>query len=180
MNKLICYLFLLFMMLELVACETTSDKNNITRKDTLDIDFPFEIDPKEVFELSKFKSKLQEVIVPFDPVYKQKKRYEGVEFKKVLAHYFDLESIKSQNIMIIFECNDHYIISMPLQKIFTHHAYLVWRDLDAPKGKRWITIKKGEETKEAAPYYLVWTDAPKTDFSFVWPYGLLNIKLIKR
>lgn len=171
-------------LLLLVACEQTPHKqtqDKLSQRAKKEVThFPLVIDPAEVFTLEKFSNQLQIIESKNDPVYHQQtKRYEGIDFRQVLAHYLNLEALHPEDITLIFECNDDYKIAMPLKKALSHHAYLAFRDVDAPKGEKWIPIEKDGKVKSPAPYFLVWTDAPEEDYSFVRPYGLLKIILRK-
>ncbi|MBC7890647.1 MAG: c-type cytochrome [Sphingobacteriaceae bacterium] len=112
-----------------------------------------------------------------DPVYHRQKTYAAVPLEMVLRKIPGYDRTNPANTQVIFECEDGYNPSMPLAKVLSRKAYLAIRDVDAPAGQDWITIKKAGQTKTAAPFYVVYTDVPPDDATFKWPYNLARIRL---
>ena len=112
-----------------------------------------------------------------DPVYHAQKRYEGYPLADVLAQIPELESLRAEGAVAIFEAADGYKAVMSLDNALTPGGMIATRDLDAPPGSNWHEFKQGKETITPAPYYLVWPTQSHDDWTFVWPYQLIRITI---
>lgn len=118
------------------------------------------------------------VQVPHDPVFAKPKSFVGIPLQTILAKFSASEKLDVSQTQVIFECEDGYSPSMPLEKLTYKHAYLATRDLDAPQGQDWLTLTKdGHETK-IAPFYVVYSDVAASDKAYKWPYNLVRIRLV--
>ena len=140
------------------------------------MDFPVNITLVEIQNEGLFED-LEEVSVPNDFVYKSEKKYKGIPLKKILEAKVPLHKLDQTNIRLLFICDDNYLVSMTLEKALSKSAYVVIRDLEAPKGQDWINFSKKGKSVTPAPFYMVWEDAPEGDQSYVWPYQLNTIQL---
>lgn len=120
----------------------------------------------------------EEISIPYDKMYKKPKKYLGLTLKEILADQLCLKKVDHTRTRLIFQCNDNYVVSMPLDKALSKNAYIVYKDLEAPKGKNWIDINNQGKKQTPAPYYMIWKDAPIEDNSFVWPYQLTTILVV--
>lgn len=122
----------------------------------------------------------QRVQIPYDPAYKQhNKHYQGIPLREVLDYYLDIENFPISRTRLFFQCKDGYQVSMPLTQALQYQAFLAVSDEDAPPADKWLPIPKSDGIPHSAnPYYLVWKDAPRGDMSFVWPYGLLRVRVV--
>ncbi len=121
---------------------------------------------------------LDTVTVVDDPVFHSSKTYYGLSLKTVLERFTKINQIDIKNTQIVFECEDGYNPSMELSKVLDKQSFLALQDASAPKGDEWITIKKGNETKKIAPFYVVYTDVPANEYAYKWPYNLVRIRLV--
>lgn len=112
-----------------------------------------------------------------DPVYHAEKRYEGYPLAAVLAQIPNLEKLRAEGAVAIFEAADGYKAVMSLDKALTPGGMIATRDLDAPPGSNWHEFKQGKETITPAPYYLVWPTQSHDDWTYVWPYQLIRITI---
>lgn len=117
-----------------------------------------------------------EVIVD-DPVYHEQKTYSGYPLTLVLALIPELESLRRQGAVAIFEAADGYKAVMSLDNALSPGGVIARRDTAAPPGADWLPFKQGKETITPAPFYLVWPNRPHADWTFVWPYQLIRITI---
>jgi cytochrome c2 len=116
------------------------------------------------------------VTVANDPVYHKTKKYQAVNALTLIATEIDLSKIDTKGTKIVFECMDGYKPEMPLALFLASKPYLAFRDVDA-KRTDWEPISKNGNKMDAAPFYLVYTDAPANDDHYKWPYNLIKIHL---
>jgi len=115
------------------------------------------------------------VTVKYDHFFKTAKKYKGYLLSRILDSFTKATLFDTSNAMVLFECGDGYRPVMELSKIFGNRkGYLAYRDEEQPNGKNWPDSLESK----FPPYYLVWDDVPKDDQSFMWPYGLTEIKII--
>ncbi len=136
-----------------------------------------EIDILALEKKGFFNTDTTTINVDYDPVFFRKKTYKGISLKKVLTENLDLAGVDTSNTKLFFECEDKYIVTMRLGQALHHKGYITYKDVDAPKEKRFMPAYKGDELKELDPFYVVWENTPKGDMSFVWPYNLVKIKM---
>lgn len=116
------------------------------------------------------------VTVANDPVYHKTKKYQAVNALTLLANEIDLSKIDAKSTKIVFECIDGYKPEMPLPLFLASKPYLAFKDVDA-KGTDWEPISKNGNKMDAAPFYLIYTDASAKDTRYKWPYNLIKIHL---
>jgi cytochrome c2 len=116
------------------------------------------------------------VTVVNDPVYHKTKKYKAVNALTLIANEIDLNKIDAKSTKIVFECIDGYKPEMPLTLFLASKPYLAFKDMEA-KGTDWEPISKNGKKMDAAPFYLVYTDAPVKEDRYKWPYNLIKIHL---
>jgi len=116
------------------------------------------------------------ITVVNDPVYHKTKKYSAFNALTLIANEIDLSIINSKSTKIVFECIDGYKPEMPLELFLASKPYLAFKDVDA-KGADWEPISKNGNKMDAAPFYLVYTNAPADDDHYKWPYNLIKIHL---
>lgn len=188
MNNFRFLLATLSIVLSLSACQSNQKQVSTTEThidstaethSSLEVSLPRTIDLITLAEEGIFEEG-QEVQVAYDGVYFRPKKYEGVPLKKILKTSLEVDHMDKEGILLIFDCKDRYLVSMPLEKALSRPAYVVYRDLDAPDSEDWLPYEKDGKEIFFDPFYLVWEDAPKEDKTFVWPYQLTAIRVIKR
>jgi mono/diheme cytochrome c family protein len=118
------------------------------------------------------------VQVPHDPVFAKPKSFAGIPLQTILTKFSASEKLEVSQTQVIFECEDGYSPSMPLEKLTHKHAYLATRDLDAPQGQDWLTLTKDGHATKIAPFYVVYSDVAASDKAYKWPYNLVRIRLV--
>ena len=116
--------------------------------------------------------------VAADPVFMAAKNFKAVPLRAFLEQYTSVKNMDVAQTQLIFECEDGYNPSMPLEKIYSRKAYLAVADSDAPKGQDWVNAQKDGHEKVIAPFYVVYTDVAPKEYSFKWPYNLVRMKLV--
>ena len=116
------------------------------------------------------------VTVANDPVYHKTKKYQAVNALTLIAAEIDLSKVDTKDTKIVFECIDGYKPEMPLTLFLASKPYLAFKDVDA-KETDWEPISKNGNKMDAAPFYLVYSDAPPEDDHYKWPYNLIKIHL---
>ncbi|MDJ1502820.1 c-type cytochrome [Xanthocytophaga agilis] len=156
---------------EAVSKDTSSSLTQSTSPDTLQIDL---VALKERGQLQSTET----VTIPYDPVFLKSKTFKAIPLQTILNTFSSVRHLDASQTQVIFECEDGYSPSMPLQQLIQTKVYLATQDTEAPKGVEWIPIKKnGHETK-IAPFYIVYTEADPKDNSYKWPYNLVRIRLV--
>jgi mono/diheme cytochrome c family protein len=176
------FLFSSVIFLITAACQPQQSNTSNPPTDTTAVGTLVAQDSMTIF-LSDLKAKnLFPATVPVevadDPVFHQKKKYEGILLKTILEKFSSFQKLDIQKTQIVFECEDGYNPSMPLAKVLSKKAYLCLRDQAAPAGSDWVTAVKDGQTKVVAPFYVVYTDVPASDYSFKWPYNLVRMRLV--
>lgn len=160
--------------------EQKLDKSNTNQTSTSTIDNPIEESEYHIDLLDlKKKNKLGKgtvVTVANDPVYHKIKKYQAVNALTLISSQIDLSKVDTKSTKIVFECIDGYKPEMPLTLFLASKPYLAYKDVDA-KGTDWEPITKNGNKMDAAPFYLVYTDAPAEDDQYKWPYNLIKIHL---
>ena len=120
--------------------------------------------------------KTSPISVKYDPFFKTAKEYAGFYLDSIVDPVVRSGGFDTSNTLIVFECGDGYKPVMELSKIYGKtKGYIVFRDLDKHLTKEWAD----SIYKSFVPYYLVWDDVKKDDNSFMWPYGLMGLRLIR-
>lgn len=115
--------------------------------------------------------------VNYDPNFGSPKKYMGYPIKEIIDSMVKLEHFDTTKAIIAFECVDGYRPMMDLSKTFGEvNGYIVYKDLSQPTNKDWADSIESK----FKPYYLVWDNVSKNDDSFMWPYGLIGVRLISR
>ena len=117
------------------------------------------------------------VTISKDPVYHKQKKYKAVNASILIKNEIDLTKIDPKNTKIVFECSDGYKPEMPLELFLKANPYLVFEDIDAPKGAKWEAIIKDGNKMNAEPFYIVYTSVSEKDSRYKWPYNLVKIYL---
>lgn len=114
------------------------------------------------------------VHVKYDHFFKTAKVYNGYLINTLLDSVIRVNNFDTTEGLLVFECSDGYKPVMELSKIYGNtKGYIVFKDLDNRSKENWADSIKDK----FYPYYLVWDDVEKNDDSFMWPYGLVAIKL---
>jgi cytochrome c2 len=160
--------------------EQELDKSNINQTSTSTINNPIEESEYHIDLLNiKTKIKLGKdtiVTVTNDPVYHKTKKYKAVNALTLISSQIDLSKVDTKSTKIVFECIDGYKPEMPLTLFLASKTYLAFKDVDT-KGTDWEPISKNGNKMDAAPFYLVYTNAPAEDDRYKWPYNLIKIHL---
>ena len=168
-----------FILCSIYSCKLSTNKETPPPADT------FASTPskgQEVFiDLNKVLSnpgvKATDVTVQYDPFFKTAKEYRGFYLNTIVDPVIKSEHFDTAQAVIIFECIDSYKPSMDLVKIYGNaKGFIVFKDLDSSVKRNWPDSVE----KTFPPYYLVWDDVKKEDNSFVWPYGLMGLRLVSR
>lgn len=179
-NLFISFLFICI----LISCnqkkEQELDEINTNSSSTSSIDksvnqYEYHIDLLNL-KTNKKLGKDTVVTVANDPVYHKTKKYKAVNALTLIATQIDLSKIDPKSTKIVFECMDGYKPEMPLALFLASKPYLAFKDVDA-KGTDWEPILKNGNKMDAAPFYLVYTDASAEDDHYKWPYNLIKIHL---
>lgn len=113
--------------------------------------------------------------VRYDPYFRSPKKYLGYPVNKIIDSIVKLENFDTTKAIVAFECIDGYRPMMDFSKIFGEtKGYIVYKDLSQQNGND----RADSIEAKFKPYYLVWDNIPKNDDSFVWPYGLIGLRLI--
>lgn len=115
--------------------------------------------------------------VQYDHYFKTSKKFVGFGLQAIIQEALAKEggSFDTTGAVVVFECTDGYAPTMDLAKVLGPKKGLIaLRDLSAPKGKNWLDSLAGKFD----PYYLAWADIPKSDESYVLPYGLTLIRIV--
>ncbi|MEO6719897.1 MAG: cytochrome c [Ferruginibacter sp.] len=116
-----------------------------------------------------------DVMVNYDPFFKTSKKYRGYYINSTIDSVIKSAHFDTAGAIIIFECIDGYKPVMDLSKLYQHaKGYFAFKDLEKSVERNW----PDSINKKFAPFYLVWDDVKKDDNSFVWPYGLIAMKLV--
>ncbi|MDJ1472680.1 cytochrome c [Cytophagaceae bacterium DM2B3-1] len=169
----------------LLACtsQTQEDQKEAIPKDTIIQTTPNTSTDTLQIDLVALKEKGQlqpaeTITIPHDPVFLKSKTFKAIPLQMILNTFSSVRRLDASQTQVIFECEDGYSPSMPLQQLMQTKVYLATQDTEAPKGEEWVPIKKkGHETK-IAPFYIVYTEADPKDNSYKWPYNLVRIRLV--
>ena len=112
-----------------------------------------------------------------DPVYHTQKTYSGYPPAQLLGLIPELDALRADGAIVIFEAADGYKPVMSLDKALEPGGVIAMRDLGAPPGAAWHPFMQGKQSITPAPYYLVWPNRAHDDWTFVWPYQLIRITI---
>ena len=176
--------FLLFAVF-FFSCQTKNEKSNETTDSTATVaSGPIVNPPTDSLSVylpdtkSQF-PKAETIKVANDPVFHQAKSYQAIPLIEVLEKFTRIKSLDVKQTQIIFECEDGYNPSMPLELALSRKSYLAIADNDAPKGQDWINAMKGTHEMKVAPFYVIYADVTPSERDFKWPYNLVKISLVE-
>lgn len=114
--------------------------------------------------------------VSYDEHFARKnKGYTGFPIAPFLQSILRRYPIDTANLIVHFECTDGYTPTMPIHLVLgLNKGYIADRALDAQPGKNWAPA---DEAK-FSPFYLVWDGLQPHDHRYMWPYGLIRIKVL--
>lgn len=112
-----------------------------------------------------------------DPVYKQKRRYQGFWLRDVLT---DLSrgGHPEADVYVRFRCKDGYLPMMPLERAMDAKGLIAIRDTDAPRGEDWQPLSQNGSSSTPAPSYLVWPSPADDPDEYPWPYQMISLELV--
>lgn len=157
------------------ACQTKTQQDKTSKPEVAAAD-SLSIDLRR-YQKAGLLGKTSVVVVNDDPVFHQKKRYEAIRLTEVLGLMKGFKHVDASQTYLVFECEDGYNPSVLLEKVLRRQSYLAIKDADAPQGKDWIEPIKDGRSMKIAPFYVVYTDVPATDYSYKWPYNLVSMRL---
>ena len=140
---------LLFVIL-FFSCQTKNEKSNETTDSIAVASGPIVAPPADSLSVylpdtkSQF-PKAETIKVANDPVFHQAKSYQAIPLIEVLEKFTKIKNLNIKQTQIIFECEDGYNPSMPLELALSRKSYLAIADNDAPKGQDWIDAIKGTQ-----------------------------------
>lgn len=120
---------------------------------------------------------LKTVKVEHDAVYKTSKEYQAYPLVEILKKISVPDSIKLDELVIVFTAVDGYKVSMAYKDAFHEEGYIALKDKAAPENKKWFDFKFGKQTMTPAPYYLVWPKKDLDEWRYPWPFQLASISL---
>ena len=176
--------YFLFIAIFFFSCKTKSEKGNEIKDstgvaigsivappaDSLSVYLP---DTKSQFP------KAETIKVANDPVFHQAKSYQAIPLIEVLEKFTKIKNLNIKQTQIVFECEDGYNPSMPLELALSRKSYLAIADNDAPKGQDWIDAVKGTQVMKVAPFYVIYANVTPAEHDFKWPYNLVKISLVE-
>jgi mono/diheme cytochrome c family protein len=112
-----------------------------------------------------------------DPVYKQKRRYQGFWLRDVLKD-LNRGGRPEADVYVRFRCKDGYLPLMPLTRAMGGKGLIAIRDADAPQGKDWQPLSANGVSSTPAPSYLVWVSPAGDPEEYPWPYQMVAIELV--
>ena len=170
-----CLLKVLVSILVISSCREKTESN--TGKFTI-IRQAGIIEPELSIDLGDFlpsnKLKASVVHIKYDHFFKTSKSYLGYSLKTLLDTIIKQNNFDTSNAMVVLECKDGYKPQMELSKIYGKvNGYVAFKDLDPDNINDWTDSLKDK----LSPYYLVWDNVLPEDDTYMWPYGLVRIKL---
>ena len=121
--------------------------------------------------------KSQTVKVSHDPVYKTAKEYQAYPLAEILNKITVPDSLKTDELVIVFTSADGYKVSMAYSDAFTEQGFIAFKDNAATENKNWLDFKFGKQTMTPEPYYLVWPKKDLDEWRYPWPFQLVSLSL---
>lgn len=116
----------------------------------------------------------EKVLVDYDRFFKQQKQFVGYRVNPILDSVLKVIEFGPTNLILEFECSDGYSPTIYLDSFYKGiDAYLVYAEVTKNSGVKGFY----EQDEKFKPYYLVWAEASKEDFRFIWPYGVRKITI---
>ncbi len=123
-------------------------------------------------ELKTHPKKEETVAVIDDAFFKTAKTFKGINLKDFIDSIVSANSFDTTGALVVFECKDGYKPAMDIAKVVNSRmGYIVYKDM-AQKGAWADSI-----AVEFIPYYVTWTNVKRNDHDYMWPYGLIGIRL---
>ena len=123
-------------------------------------------------ELKKHPKRAETVAVAYDAFFKTAKIFRGINLKDFIDSIMLANSFDTTGALVVFECKDGYKPVMDIAKVVNSRmGYIVYKDM-AQKAA-WADSIAAEFT----PYYVTWTNVKHNDHDYMWPYGLIGIRL---
>jgi mono/diheme cytochrome c family protein len=120
--------------------------------------------------------KSQTIKVSHDPVYNKAKEYEAYQLAEILNKITVPDSLKMDELVIVFTAADGYKVAMAYSDALTEQGFIAFRDNGA-ENKKWLGFKFGKQTMTPAPYYLVWPKKDLDEWRYPWPFQLVSLSL---
>ena len=121
--------------------------------------------------------KSQTVKVSHDPVYKSSKEYQAYPLAEILNKITVPDSLKTDELVIVFTSADGYKVSMTYSDAVTEQGFIAFKDNAATENKNWLDFKFGKQTMTPAPFYLVWPKKDLDEWRYPWPFQLVSLSL---
>ena len=121
--------------------------------------------------------KPQTVKVSHDPVYKTAKEYQAYPLAEILSKITVSDSLKTDELVIVFTSADGYKVSMAYNDAITEQGFIAFKDNAATENKNWLDFKFGKQTMTPAPFYLVWPKKGLDEWRYPWPFQLVSLSL---
>ena len=121
---------------------------------------------------------VEEVKVKYDHTLKHEQQYKAYRFSSVFDFLLQqgdhawIKTTEPSKVLVTYQCVDGYNASMTLDKALSQESYLAFTDLTS-ETEAWT----GKMAAKMPPFYLVWEEVPYEDRSYIWPYGLAEIRL---
>lgn len=123
-------------------------------------------------EFKKHPKKSETVIVAYDAFFKTAKTFVGYDLTTFIDSIVVANAFDTTGALVIFECKDGYKPMMDMSKIMANKmGYIVYKD--AAQKNAWADSIAARFT----PFYVSWANVKKEDHSYMWPYGLIGIRL---
>jgi mono/diheme cytochrome c family protein len=120
--------------------------------------------------------KPQAIKVSHDPIYNKAKDYEAYPLAGILNKIVVPDSLKTDELVIVFTATDGYTVAMAYSDAMTEQGFIAFRDNGA-EGKKWLDFKFGKQTMTPAPYYLVWPKKGLDEWRYPWPFQLASLSI---
>ena len=128
-----------------------------------------------LFENPNWNAPLEEVRI-YDQVSKSEKSFQGYKLLDLIETLIDTSLWSPDECVLVFECKDGYMPSLPLRLAFLREGWVAVREMGLPTGQNWAP----DQEATFAPYYLIWEDTPSKGHVYPWPYGLKTLKVRKQ
>ena len=123
-------------------------------------------------ELKKHPKKSETVTVVYDAFFKTSKTFKGYALTSFIDSIVVANAFDTSSALVIFECKDGYKPVMDMSKVMANKmGYIVYKDVSQKNA--WADSIAATFT----PYYVSWTNVKKADHTYMWPYGLVGIRL---
>ena len=97
---------------------------------------------------------------PHDALHGAPSRYEGYELATILRLIPAYATLEWSTSSVRFHQADGDSTTVNHDQLTDGHGVLAVRDIDAPRGERWRTYRRGQFDMTPGPFYLVWDGEP--------------------